>query len=170
MSTIGKSTNYWTVCSGWQLKGTHKLSTTGPFVTGSHRSQVGSPNNRASYAYGDVIKWKHFRRHWPFVRGIHRSLVNFPHKGQWRGALMFSLICAWTNAWANNQGAGDMRPHCACYDVTVMEAVFMPWLHNLHQGCFLLVEVEVWEWISYFIPQFILDAITYPFWVKVQSC
>ena len=28
------------------------------------------------------------------VRGIHRSLVNFPHNGRWRGALMFSLICA----------------------------------------------------------------------------
>ena len=24
----------------------------------------------------DVIKWKHFPRHWPFVRGIHRSAVN----------------------------------------------------------------------------------------------
>ena len=42
----------------------------------------------------DVIKWKHFPRYWPFVRGIHRSPVNSPHKGQWRGALMFSLICA----------------------------------------------------------------------------
>ena len=39
----------------------------------------------------DVIKWKHFPRNWPFVRGIHRSPVNSPHKGQWRGALMFSL-------------------------------------------------------------------------------
>ena len=26
--------------------------------------------------------------------GIHWSSVNSPHKGQWRGALMFSLICA----------------------------------------------------------------------------
>ena len=42
----------------------------------------------------DVIKWKHFPRYWPFVRGIHRSPVNSPHKGQWRGALMFSLIYA----------------------------------------------------------------------------
>ena len=41
-----------------------------------------------------VIKWKHFPRYWPFVRGIHRSPVNSPHKGQWRGALMFSLIYA----------------------------------------------------------------------------
>ena len=38
-------------------------------------------------------KWKHFPHYWPFVRGIHRSPANSPHKGQWRGALMFSLIC-----------------------------------------------------------------------------
>ena len=44
----------------------------------------------------DVMKWKHFPRYWPFVWGIHRSPVNSPHKGQWRGALMFSLNCAWT--------------------------------------------------------------------------
>ena len=37
----------------------------------------------------DVIKWKHFLRYWPFVRGIHRSPVNSPRRGQWRGALMF---------------------------------------------------------------------------------
>ena len=44
----------------------------------------------------------------------------FPHKGQWRGALMFSLIYTWTNGWVNNRGAGDLRRHCAHYDVTVM--------------------------------------------------
>ena len=43
--------------------------------------------------HDDVIKWKHFPRYWPFVRGSHRSPVNSLHKGQWRGALMFSLIC-----------------------------------------------------------------------------
>ena len=43
--------------------------------------------------HDDVIKWKHFPRYWPFVRGIQRSLVNSPQKGQWRGALMLSLIC-----------------------------------------------------------------------------
>ena len=46
-----------------------------------------------SHIHDDVIKWKHFPRYWPFVRGIHRSPVNSPHKSQWRGALMFSLIC-----------------------------------------------------------------------------
>ena len=49
----------------------------------------------------DVIKWKHFPRCWPFVLGIHRSPVNSTHKGQWRGALMFSLICVWINGWVN---------------------------------------------------------------------
>ena len=29
------------------------------------------------------------------------------HKDHWRRALMFSLICAWTNSWANNGKAGD---------------------------------------------------------------
>ena len=46
------------------------------------------------YTHNDVIKWKLFPRYWPFVRGIHRSPVNSPHKGQWRRALIFSLICA----------------------------------------------------------------------------
>ena len=52
-----------------------------------------------SYAHDDVIKWKHFPHNWPFVRGINRSPVNSHHKGQWRGGLMFSLICAWINGW-----------------------------------------------------------------------
>ena len=65
--------------------------------------------------HDDVIKWN-----WPFVRGIHRSPVNSPHKGQWRGALMFSLICAWINGWVNNREAGDLRRHRAHCDVTVM--------------------------------------------------
>ena len=45
-----------------------------------------------------MIKWKHFPRNWPFVRRIYRSPVNSQHKGQWRGALMFSLIGAWTSS------------------------------------------------------------------------
>ena len=44
----------------------------------------------------------------------------FPHKGQWRGALMVSLIFAWINGWQNIPKAGDLRHHRAHYDVTVM--------------------------------------------------
>ena len=54
------------------------------------------------------------------MREIHRSPVNSPHKGQWRGALMFSLICAWINGWVNNRGVGDLRRHRSHYDVIVM--------------------------------------------------
>ena len=62
------------------------------------------------FKHDDVSKWEHFPRHWPFVRGIHRSPVNSPHKGQWREALMFSLISI--NVWVNNE-AGDWRRHHA---------------------------------------------------------
>ena len=70
--------------------------------------------------YDDVIKWKHFPRYWPFVRGNHRSPVNSPHKGQWRGALMFTLICTRINGWVYNCEAGDLRRNFAHYDVIVM--------------------------------------------------
>ena len=48
----------------------------------------------------------------------------FPHKGQWRGALMFSLICAWINSWVNNREAGDFGRHRAHYDVIAMWCTF----------------------------------------------
>ena len=32
----------------------------------------------------DDIKLKHFPRYWPFLRGIHRSQMNSPRKGQWQ--------------------------------------------------------------------------------------
>ena len=49
-----------------------------------------------------------------------RSPVNSPHKGQWRGALWFSLICVWIIGWVNNRETGDLRRYRAHYDVTVM--------------------------------------------------
>ena len=87
-------TRSWTICSGWCSSQTHD----------------------------DVIKWKHFLRYRPFVRGSHRSPVNSPHKGRWRWALIFSLICAWINGWVNNGEAGDFRRHRANYDLNVMFA------------------------------------------------
>ena len=47
--------------------------------------------------------------------------VDSPHNGQWRRASMFSLICAWTNGWANNRGAVGFRHHRAYFDTTVMQ-------------------------------------------------
>ena len=76
--------------------------------------------------HDDVIKWKIFPHYWPFVRGIHRSPVNSQQKGQWRGALIFSLICVWwINGWVNNREAGDLRRYRAHYDVTVMNVAWV---------------------------------------------
>ena len=71
-----------------------------------------------SIIHVDVIKWKHFLRYWPFVRGIHRRPVNSPHTGQW--CWCFFYMCTWINAWVNNGGVGDLRRHRVHYDVTVM--------------------------------------------------
>ena len=76
--------------------------------------------------HDDVIKWKHFPRYWPFVRGINRSPVDSPYNGQWRGALMFSVICALTNGRANNRNDGDLSHHDAHYDVTVIRYPVSP--------------------------------------------
>ena len=59
------------------------------------------------------------------------SLVDSPQKGQWCGALMFSLICTQTSSWANNQTITDFRCHHAHYDITVMSCpVFSHCLQN----------------------------------------
>ena len=73
--------------------------------------------------HDDVIKWKHFPRYWPFVRGIQLSPVNSPHKGQWRRALMFSLIWVRINGWVNNRETSDLRHYSAHYDVIVMRSL-----------------------------------------------
>ena len=88
-------------------------------LTNALKNVIGRKFGHFSKHY-DVIKWKYFPRYWPFVRGIHRSPVNSPHKGQWRGASMFPLICAWINRWVNNREAGDLRRHHAHYDVNIM--------------------------------------------------
>ena len=90
--------------------------------------------------HDDVMKWKHFPRYWPL-----RSPVNSPHKGQWRGALVFSLICVWINGWVNNREAteaGDLRRHCTHYDVIIMKYLFI-------HACLMLLrsrEAHMHQW------------------------
>ena len=114
MLTIHQEERYWS----WQ--GTRTSSHYGCFVGSTCGNTAYWMYVYRNSSHDDVIKWKHFPRYWPFVRGIHRSPVNSPHKDQWRGALMFSLICAWTTGWVNNREAGDLRHHRAHYDVTVI--------------------------------------------------
>ena len=70
--------------------------------------------NRNVYMYAHFCYtwWRHqmetFSALLAFVRGIHWSPVNSPHRGQWRGALMFSLICVWINGGVNNRETGDL--------------------------------------------------------------
>ena len=92
-------------------------------------------------AHDNVIQWKHFPRYWPVVWGIHPSTVNSPHKGQWRGALLFSLICTWIHGWVNNHAAGDLIRHCTHHDVIVMD--FPHW-----------TAVEVGDSMSYYVSYF----------------
>ena len=97
---------------------------------------------------------EHFPRYWPFVRGIHRSPVNSPHKSQWRGALMFSLSCVWINGWENNREAGDLRRYRAHYGVTVMRCCHTvkqevrielksKWIDCTGKGCSLPVNSRI---------------------------
>ena len=73
-------------------------------------------SNRRDYSHERI-----WRLQWPgTVLPGHRWI---PLRGQWRWALMFSLIWAWTNCWANNGDTGDLRRHGAQYDVTVV----IPW-------------------------------------------
>ena len=77
-----------------------------------------------------------------FVREIHRSLVNSPHKGQWR-ILMFSLICAWSNNWANNGKAGDLMRHCAHGDVTLIFPAHC--VERKRRGFINTLILEIWS-------------------------
>ena len=90
---------------------------------------------RVARTHDDVIKWKHFPRYWPFVRGIHRLPVNSPYKGQWRGALRFSLISARRKGWANNRDTGDFRRHRAHSDITVIYTVGVKNHRKFYSGC-----------------------------------
>ena len=113
-------------------------------IMGCNYSSMPQLRRLFNWSRDDVIKWKHFPLYWPFVRGIHRSPVNSPHKGQWRGALMFLLICAWINGWVNNREAGDFRRHRAHYDVTVMPSS------------------KLEHWCKIYIPLLYEDVFTHP--------
>ena len=54
------------------------------------------------------------------VEGTMVIPVISPHKGQWRGALMFFFICIWIHDWVNNRGASNLRRYRAHYDVIVV--------------------------------------------------
>ena len=76
------------------------------------------------HALNDMSWWRHemetFSALLALCAGNSPVPVNSPHKGQWRGSLMFSSIYAWINDWVNNREAGDLRRQRGHYDVIVM--------------------------------------------------
>ena len=114
------------------------------YVSQNSRLYSNPQADRIPMVHDDVIKWKHFLRYWPFVRGIHRWPVNSPLKGQWREALMFSLICAWINVWVNNREASDLRRHLSHYDVTVMLYQHLYCTHDINAALNAFMSEVVW--------------------------
>ena len=112
----------WTLLSGNTLKNACWTATLSPTLKETWPGkqyfslhQKKESGNMMTLWHGNI-----FRVTGPFVQGIHRSPVNSPHKGQWRGASVFSLIYAWINSWVNNREAGYLRGHRAHDDVIVM--------------------------------------------------
>ena len=130
-----------------------------PAGTAAHGMQQSNSQSVLFRRGVDVIKWKHFPRYWAFVRGIHRSPVDSPNNSQWRGVLIFSLICTWTNGWVNNRNARGLRSHRAHYDVAVMSCACLArfywhiWLTsqnefeiiNRHRYCDMLMACSWWN-------------------------
>ena len=109
------TSQYKRMCAHYQFYSSKEIVDNGSKFQGLYSPRVWPPyheimGNHEDPRYGfhdDVIKWKSFSRYWPFVQGIHRSPVNSPHKGQWRGTVMFSLIWVWINGGVNTREAGD---------------------------------------------------------------
>ena len=70
------------------------------------------------YTFFGVIWWRHQMEIFDVLLCEGNPPVT--SLSDWRGALMFSLIYGWRHSWGSNRNAGDLRRHCAHYDVTVM--------------------------------------------------
>ena len=98
--------------------------------------------------YSTITWWRHqmetFSALLALSVGIQRPPVNSTHKGQWRGALMFSFIWARINGCVNNREAGDLRRHRAHYDVIVMTSKKAHKSHVLSSLSFVRLEDSMW--------------------------
>ena len=92
-----------------------------------------------------------------FARGVHRSPVDSPHKCQWHRALMSTLLCAWSNGWANNQDTSDLNIHHAHYVSTGM--------------IFLHIPLKQWPYISWksIIDEIIASETWFPNWSNLST-
>ena len=86
--------------------------------------------------------------------------VNSLHKGQWRGAFMFSLICARINGWVNNREAGDLRRYRAHYDVIVMRRDYVHWSWYTHAQTHIYISLNSLSLIGMYSKQNSLNAMS----------
>ena len=95
---------------------------------------------------------------------------NSPHKGQWRGAFMLSLICVWINGRVNKREAGDLRCYRAHYDVSVMEISYsnLP-RHTIWPFCQYKI-IQAWYYRNFGISstQWLL-GILYHLWPPLST-
>ena len=94
-------------------------------------------NSHTSHVWKTTLQWRHNGRDGVSITSVSivystvcsdadkknqssasLAFVRKIHKGQWTGALVFSLTC--TKCWASNRDDGDLSRHCTLYDVTVM--------------------------------------------------
>ena len=74
------------------------------------------------------------------MRGIHRSPVNSPHKGQWRRALVFSLICARIKDWVTIvrlviwDAIAPIVTSTQCGTLILSKRYTLHWRQNDHDG------------------------------------
>ena len=120
----------------------------------------------------DISWWRHqmetFSALLALCVGNSPEPVNSPHKGQWRGALMFSLICAWINGWVNNHGADNLGRQRAHYDVIVM------YLGAIHQAKVPYILALISWWKFHKIPlasrKMCISVVHVPFHGKHRPC
>ena len=97
--------------------------------TFKHRSVRQQVNSQSKDSIYIATWWRHqmetFSALLAICAGNSSVPVNSPHKGQWRGALMFSLISTSINGWVNNREAGDLRRNRTHYDVIVMNGALL---------------------------------------------
>ena len=109
--------------SKWQMTMIHQMFTRLKLtymVTQCYERPFHNTVQRSHSSGSHIGAWWHHQME-TFSALLALCALNSPHKGQWRGALVFSLICAWTNGWVNNRDAADLGRHRSHYDVTVME-------------------------------------------------
>ena len=78
-----------------------------PFLVSSHEVPQDFVKSHRNLEWHHPIlkKWPTLSALLALCEGNPSVTGGFPLKGQWRGALMFSLICAWTDGEANNRDA-----------------------------------------------------------------